>query len=63
VIIRDRIQSMIAKGATLDQVKAARLTIDFDTRFGATEGSWTTNMFIEAIYGNLKNPPKAPAQN
>jgi glyoxylase-like metal-dependent hydrolase (beta-lactamase superfamily II) len=58
VIIRDRIQIMISKGATLDQVKAARPTIDYDTRFGATSGAWTTDMFIEAVYNSLKNPPK-----
>jgi len=57
VIIRDRIQAMIKNGATLDQVKAARLTIDFDDRFGATAGSWTTEMFVEAVYMSLRNSP------
>jgi cyclase len=54
VIIRDRVQAMIDDGATLDQVKAARLTVDFDPRFGATSGPWTTAMFIEAVYTGLK---------
>ncbi|MEQ1948954.1 MAG: MBL fold metallo-hydrolase [Bryobacteraceae bacterium] len=58
-IIRDRIQAMIKTNATLDQVKAARPTIDYDTRFGATTGPWTTDMFIEAVYNSLKNPPLA----
>ena len=44
VIIRDRVQSMVKKGATLAQVKAARLTADYDTRYGATTGPWTTDM-------------------
>ena len=57
VIIRDRIQKMIDKGATLAQVKAARPTIDYDPRFGATSGEWTTDKFIETVYANLKNPP------
>lgn len=57
VIIRDRIQAMIDKGASLEQVKASRPTIDYDTRFGANTGPWTTDMFIEAIYTTLKNPP------
>jgi hypothetical protein len=57
VIIRDRIQAMIGKGATLAQVKAARPTIDYDTRFGATSGEWTTDKFIETVYTSLKNPP------
>jgi len=59
VIIRDRIQAMIKKNFTLEQVKAARPTIDYDTRFGANTGPWTTDMFIEAIYTSLKNPPSA----
>ena len=59
VIIRDRVNDMIKKGATLAQVQAARLTADYDTRFGATSGPWTTDMFVEAVYNSLKNPPKA----
>jgi glyoxylase-like metal-dependent hydrolase (beta-lactamase superfamily II) len=53
-IIRDRIQSAIDAGASLDRVKAARLTADYDPRFGATEGAWTTGMFVEAVYTSLK---------
>jgi cyclase len=58
VIVSDRVQSMIKAGATLEQVKAARPTADFDVRFGATSGPWTTDMFVEAVYTSLKNPPK-----
>lgn len=58
VIFRDRVQAMINAGATLQQVKAARLTADYDPRFGATTGPWTTDMFVEAVYTSLKNPPK-----
>jgi cyclase len=53
VIIRDRVNDMIKKGATLAQVQAARLTADYDTRFGATSGPWTTDMFVEAVYTSL----------
>jgi cyclase len=53
-IIRDRVQAMIKTGATLDQVKAARVTADYDDRFGATSGPWTTDMFVEAVYTSLK---------
>jgi len=35
---------------TLDQVKAAAPTADYDGRYGATSGPWTTDMFIEAVY-------------
>jgi glyoxylase-like metal-dependent hydrolase (beta-lactamase superfamily II) len=61
-IIRDRVEAMIQKGATLDQVKAARLTADYDDRFGVTSGPWTTDMFVEAVYTsqrrNLVNTPR-----
>jgi len=52
-IIRDRIQAMIAKKMTLQQVKAARPTLDYDSRYGATAGNWTTDMFVEAVYRSL----------
>jgi glyoxylase-like metal-dependent hydrolase (beta-lactamase superfamily II) len=52
-IIRDRIQDMIKKGMTLDQVKAARPTLEYDSRYGSDSGSWTTSMFIEAVYRSL----------
>jgi glyoxylase-like metal-dependent hydrolase (beta-lactamase superfamily II) len=53
-IIRDRIQDAIMKGKTLQQVQAAGLTKDYDGRYGATTGPWTTAMFIEAAYQSLK---------
>ena len=57
-IVRDRIQAMISKKMTLQQVKAARPTLDYDSRYGATTGNWTTDMFVEAVYRSL-----APATN
>lgn len=54
-IIRDRIQDMIAKGMTLAEVKAARPTRDYDRRYGSTTGSWTTDMFVEAVYESLSH--------
>jgi cyclase len=52
-IVRDRVQAMIKKGLTLAQVKAARPTRDYDSRYGAETGPWTTAMFIEAMYQDL----------
>jgi glyoxylase-like metal-dependent hydrolase (beta-lactamase superfamily II) len=52
-IIRDRIQDLVKKGSTIEQVKAARPTLDYDGRYGATAGPWTTDKFIEAVYRNL----------
>jgi cyclase len=59
VIIRDRIRDMVEKGMTLEQVKAARPSLDYDARYGADTGSWTTAMFIEAIYKDLAGSRKA----
>jgi cyclase len=53
VIIRDRIRALIAKGLTLEQVKAAKPTIDYDRWWGADTGPWTTDMFVEAVYRSL----------
>jgi len=53
-IVRDRVKAMIDAGATLDQVKAARPTADYDTRYGATSGPWTTDLFVEAVYTSLR---------
>ena len=54
VIVRDRVQDLIDKGMTLEQVKAARPSLDFDGRYGSTTGAWTTEMFIEAVYRSLE---------
>jgi cyclase len=54
VIIRDRIKGMIDKGMSLDQVRAARPTFEYESRWGAQTGFWTTAMFVEAVYNSLK---------
>jgi glyoxylase-like metal-dependent hydrolase (beta-lactamase superfamily II) len=52
-IIRDRIQDMVKKGMTLEQVKAAKPTRDYDALYGSNTGFWTTDMFVEAAYRSL----------
>ncbi len=52
-IIRDRVEDLIKKGRTLEQVKAAHPSGDYDTEYGATTGPWTTDNFIEAVYKSL----------
>src|SRR6185369_1647732 len=52
-IVRDRIQDLIKKGMTIEQVKAARPTSDYDMHYGSTSGFWTTEKFVEAVYQNL----------
>jgi glyoxylase-like metal-dependent hydrolase (beta-lactamase superfamily II) len=53
VMIRDRVRDLMQKGMTLEQVKASRPSLDFDGRYGATTGAWTTDRFIEAVYRSL----------
>ncbi len=57
-IIRDRIQDMVKKGMTLEQVKAAKPTSDYDPLYGSTTGFWTTEKFVEAAYKSLSQSPK-----
>jgi glyoxylase-like metal-dependent hydrolase (beta-lactamase superfamily II) len=57
-IIRDRVQNMINKGMTLQQVKAANPTLDYEPRYGAKTGAWTTDMFVDAVYNTLKASKK-----
>jgi cyclase len=56
-IVRDRLQDMIKRGVTLEQVKAAKPTRDYDPIYGSTTGDWTTDMFIEAAYKSLSGKP------
>jgi cyclase len=56
-IVRDRIQDLVAKGKTLAEVKAAKPTADYDGRYGAMTGPWTTDMFIEAVYRAMTRKP------
>ncbi len=53
IVVRDRMKSMIDAGMSLDQIKAARPTLDFDPMYGASSGFWTTERFLEAAYQSL----------
>ena len=52
-IIRDRVQDMIDRKMTLEQVKKARPTLDFDGLYGKAPG-WTTDQFLDAVYNDLR---------
>lgn len=58
VIVRDRIQDLIKKGLTLDQVKAARPTLDFDPRYSAPSGPASTGQFVETVFRDLSQKKK-----
>ena len=51
-IVRDRIATMVKKGATLDQVKAAHVTLEYDAQYGKLP-SWTSDMFITEVFNEL----------
>ncbi|HYR44475.1 MAG TPA: MBL fold metallo-hydrolase [Terriglobia bacterium] len=47
VKVRDRVQDMIKSDMTLQQIKAARPTLDYDGRYGSPDA------FIESVYRSL----------
>jgi cyclase len=53
VIVRDRIRNMIQKNMTLDQVKAAKPTRDYDTEYVTKSSFVTADRFVEAVYKSL----------
>jgi hypothetical protein len=46
-IVRDRVQDALKRGLGLEQVKAAKLTLDYDPQYGPGEA------FVESVYKNL----------
>jgi glyoxylase-like metal-dependent hydrolase (beta-lactamase superfamily II) len=52
-IIRDRVQDLIQKGLTFEQVKAARPSRDYDSEYDGDGGS-SPDAFVEAIFRSLK---------
>jgi len=52
-IVRDRVQNAIKKGMTLEQIKAAGFTKDYDTRWSAKDGPGTAENFVSSIYRSL----------
>jgi glyoxylase-like metal-dependent hydrolase (beta-lactamase superfamily II) len=49
-IVRDRVQDLISKGLTWEQVKAARPSRDYDTEY---DGWRPPDEFVEAVYRSL----------
>ena len=65
-IIRDRIQDMMKRGMTIEQIKAARPTADYDIRYATR--AWTADMFVESVYRTLtpaarQAPGRSPEKN
>ena len=70
-IVRDRVQDMVRKGMTVEQVKTSRPTRDYDGLYG-NNAAWTPDMFVESVYKSVttNNPrgaglkaPSAPAKS
>ena len=55
-IIRDRVQDLVQKKMTLAQVKAAKPSEEWDGRMGG-DPTWTSDMFVEAIFKSLTATP------
>lgn len=52
--LRDRMRTLVAKGLTVEQVLAAKLTADTDARI--PEGAQTSERFIRWMYAELTQP-------
>jgi cyclase len=52
-IVRDRVQNAVKKGMTLDQIKTAGFTKDYDARWSAKDGFGTADNFVTSIYRSL----------
>ena len=48
-IVRDRVVDMIKKGMTLEQVKAAKPSFEYDPEYGPSDA------FVEAVYASLRS--------
>jgi glyoxylase-like metal-dependent hydrolase (beta-lactamase superfamily II) len=51
VIVRDRVQDLVAKKMTLEQIKAAKPSRDYDAEHGASPAD--ADRFVETIYRSL----------
>ena len=53
-IVRDRVLHAIQKGMTLEQIKKAGFTKDYDARWSARQGPGTADNFVSSVYQSLK---------
>ena len=60
-IVRDRIEDMVRRRMTLEQVKAARPTRDYDTVYA--KPTYSGDMFVEIAYRSLAPAPRPPAKS
>jgi glyoxylase-like metal-dependent hydrolase (beta-lactamase superfamily II) len=51
VIVRDRVQDLVTKKMTLEQIKTAKPSRDYDAEYGASAAD--ADRFVESIYRSL----------
>jgi glyoxylase-like metal-dependent hydrolase (beta-lactamase superfamily II) len=56
VIIRDRVQDLIKKGLTWEQIRTSRPSRDYDAEYGASAAD--ADRFVESIYRSLTQAPR-----
>jgi glyoxylase-like metal-dependent hydrolase (beta-lactamase superfamily II) len=56
-IVRDRVRALASKGLSLEEVRRAKPTSDYDGLYGAAS-DWTSDMFVEAIYRDVSGRGK-----
>lgn len=56
-IIRDRVQDLMKKGMTLQQIQAAKPSRDYDVLYTPGSGHATPEQFIESVYKTLQSNP------
>lgn len=61
--IRERVADLIAHGADLQRVLAARPAQGFEARFGSDTGAWTTQDFVTAVYQSLQAAKHIPSSS
>jgi cyclase len=52
-IIRDRVEALKKGGMTLQQVMAAKPTLDYDGRYSAEKGPGSSAAFVESVYAGV----------
>ena len=52
-IVRDRVQDMVNRRLTIEQVKARHPTIEYDAEYAGVPG-WSKDQFVEAVFKGVK---------
>jgi len=53
-IISERMQRRIDEGLSFEAILADEISLEYDGIYGSDTGDWTTRMFLEAVYEDLR---------